>query len=438
MMKINELFADFETCSDEEWRSKIISDLKITDPNELAKKDENDITHLPYYRRSNLEDDALAETIQSLQQKNHSWKYAQIFSSKTRNLEALINHALEDGVDEVVISDVESIEELAKNFKVHPKEIEHLHLHLTHLAKNRTPKVIFSDPIGEMLKSGQTNDAEMDALKSLFQKRLNQLNPDNFLLIDGSIYKNAGASIVQELALSMQHAVEYLDQLTEAGYTAEAIARSFTYKLAYGTSFFSEIAKTRAFRYLIQKIYSAYNTDASVRIWGEASSYYYAHTDAYSNLLRATTQTISAIIGNCDLISVPAYDCLELSSSLGRRMAKNISLILKNESYLNKVNDISSGSYYIETLSIQYAEKAWQLFLSYEEEKESFYQMINKGSIKERIQKTHLDRVSLYRNSGKVMLGVNKYQNNSGEELDVTIKERKGISSKVLSKEIVA
>ena len=436
-MKINELFSDFEACSSEEWRDKIIADLKIDDPNKLAKKDENDISHYPFYTGSDTRTSNTHKAIQAAQNRdNQGWKYVEVLPYKTGDLEKSIKQSIDEGVDEVVVSGVESIHLLEKKFKKDLKEIGHLHIQLPRLAENKTPKVIFCDPIGEMLKVGKSDDTEMEALSELFQKRLNQLKPDNFLLVDGTIYKNTGASIIQEIALTLQHAVEYIDQLTDHGFTAEAIARSFTFKLAYSNSFFSEIAKTRAFRYLIQKIYHKYNVSARVRIWGEASSYYQAHSDIHTNLLRSTSQAISAILGNCDLISIPAYDSMNESSVFGRRMAKNISLILKNESYFDRVKDIAAGSYYIENLSIQFVEKAWELFLKYEGEKQGFYEQINTGGLKRKLEETHLQRVKNYTSMKKIMLGVNKYQNAEAKTLEVKTNFSNGISSRLLSKEI--
>lgn len=436
MSDINSLLKDFDSISDEAWSSKITSDLKLENPLEaLSKVDENGIKHLPYYRASSIKDEELIGKIQALQLKSSSWKYIQVFAADTPDLEKAIKQSLISGTDEVVISGVENVKELSKNFKNELKEISHLHLHLNNLEKNPTPKVIFCDPIGEMIRVNKTNNREMDALKELFQKRLNQLKPDNFLLVDGAIYKNAGATVVQELALVMQHAVEYLDQMTDAGYTAEAIARSFTFRLGIGLDYFTEIAKLRAFRYLIQKVFSTYEVETSVRIWGEASNYYHAHKEPYTNLLRSTTQAMAAVIGNCDLISIPAFDALEKSSELGQRMARNTSLILKNESHFNKVNDLAKGSYYIEQLSADLAEKTWELFLKYEAEG-SFYEDINSGEIKKKIAIEHQARVDQYKKEEKIMVGVNKYQ--TKDTLALNIESGKGDTdaSIFLSKDI--
>jgi len=438
MQKINDLMHEFGQVSDDQWREKIIADLNIQEiEKDLVFQDENEIRHLPYYRKSSLKQNKLIEEIQLAQQKSHSWRFVQQFPTNYNQLEKAVKKTLNEGADEVVISEIQDLNELNKRFKTPPKEIPNLHLQLKKLANNPKPKMIFCDPIGEMVKNGVSDENEMDHLKQLFQKRLNQLKPDNFLLVDGSIYKNAGATVVQELTLSLRHAVEYLDSLTEAGFRADAVARSFTFKLGYGSSFFTEIAKSRAFRYLIKKIFKAYETDANIRLWGESGTYYLSHLDPYTNLLRITGQCMSAAIGGCDLISCPPFDSLEEASGLGYRMSKNCSLILKHESHLHQVNDLSKGSYYIESLSCSLADEAWNLFLKAEDGK-SFFSEIDDGTIKDELIQSHKKRVKKYKEGEKIMIGVNQYQAEAASELKVKSHDSKGVSSLVLSKAILS
>ncbi len=433
----NSLFSDFNIISDSEWRTKVIEDLKGKNFEEsLVWEDESGIKHQPYYRKSSIESKENVTKIQRAQQKPIGWKFVQQFPLGLKDLEKKVRSAHESGVDEIVIRDIENYKETRTKFYKDLKEIEHIHLHLTKIDSHAPPKLIFCDPIAEAVKLGRVDELEMDALKVLFQKRLNQLNPDNFLKVDGSIYKNAGASIIEELAYTLHHAVEYMDQLTEAGFRADAIARSFTFKLGFGTSFFSEIAKTRAFRYLIQKIYQSYNIEAKVRIWGEASPFYHSDKDPYNNLVRLTTQCMSAVIGNCDLIELPAFDAWESSSLLGNRTSKNISLILKEESYFNQVHDLSEGSYYIEWLSNEIAEKTWKKFLDIEKEG-GLIPKIKDGSLAKELEKTSSERVLNYKEGKRTMVGVNKYENKDAVNLKVKDEVNKLSSSSLLSKAIM-
>lgn len=439
MISMNALISEFDQVSTDQWNQKIIADLKTQDPqDELSTEDEDGIQHLPFYQKTSLQNKELTRQIQNVQRKSHSWKYIQQFPVDYPDLEKNIKKSLSSGVDEVVISNIEELDDLNRRLKTSPKDFHHLQLHLNRLANNSKPKMIFCDPIGEMLKTGKINFDEMKNLEQLFQKRLNQLKPDNFLLLDGSIYKNAGATIVQELVLLLRHSVEYMDQLTKSGFTAEAVARSFTFKVAYGNSFFTEIAKTRALRYLIKKIYQAYDTDAIVKVWGESSSYWLAHKDPYTNLLRSTSQCMSASIGGCDLISCLPFDAVQKASPFGYRMSKNISLILKHESFFNKVNDLGGGSYYIENLSCALVDSAWKLFLDSEEAGASFFQDIESGKIGDQLTQSHQKRMENFKKNQKSMVGVNKYETEEADTLTVETVKNKGISPRILSKSIAS
>jgi methylmalonyl-CoA mutase len=337
-------------------------------------------------------------------------------------------------VDQVIIKDVDSLETiwdvLGKRFKGKPT----VKAYLSGLPTKHLLKHFYLDPISNQLKTGKPAVQGKQTLANLFQARLNQLEPDRFLLVDATVYKMAGANVVQEMALALQHGLEYFDLLTEAGFTAEAVARNLEFKLAFGNSFFTEIAKGRAFRYLVYKLYQAYEVDEEVSIWGEGSLHYFAHQDMYNNLLRGTTMSMSAILGNCNKVSTPAYDELDLPSSLGIRMAKNTQLILKEEAYFAKVKDTVAGSYYLESLSLQLAEAAWEKFMDFEKEG-TLMERFESGSLQNALQSALESRKRAYQ-KGKIMLGVNRYQNPEGKAVNYQTPSKNGLKQSILATEI--
>lgn len=127
-------------------------------------------------------------------------------------------------------------------------------------------------------------------------------------------------------------------------------------------------------------------------------------------MLRATTEAMSAIIGGCDALSIKAYDeTYQESDDFSRRIARNISTILKEESYFDKVVDPSAGSYFIESLTFQLAEEAFNILKEIESEGgiiEAFQKNVIQNSIKENFE--HLQS-SLAENQS-VMVGVNKFR----------------------------
>ncbi len=427
------LFSEFESISDQVWHERLLKDLRGKDYEEtLIWEDECGIKHKPYYRETDLEENRLAE-LQACQPLEHDWKIIQSFDLQNDKIKAQVQNALEFGVDQVIVNGVNQLKEVPEKLGNKHKGKTQVKARLNFLPTEHLLNHFYVDPIGRELESGKTQDY-MPQLSALFKERLNQLEPDRFLLVDASPYKNAGATIVQEMALSLAHALEYFDLLTDAGFTAGAIARNMEFKLSYSSSFFPEVAKGRAMHYLIKKLYQAYEVEEEPSIWGEGSAYYLTPQDPYNNLLRATTMSMAAILGNCQKVSTPAFDELAEPSVLGIRMAKNVQLILKEEAYFAQVKDMAAGSYYLESLSVQLAETAWDMFRS-AQKTGSLSERFKNGSLKTELDASHEKRKQTYKN-GKLFLGVNLYQNDMAEDLKIAQNKEKGLPKRNLANEI--
>ncbi|MFT6167486.1 MAG: methylmalonyl-CoA mutase [Vicingaceae bacterium] len=433
-MEETSLFEEFETSSLSEWKEQIVKDLKGKDYEKtLVWKDENGIEHQPVYNAESIAKNDLITAIQAAQKKSTHWGNVQLFDAKDDNAVEMVTESLKNGLDFAFIENATNYKEFI-NSKPVGKQI---YFFLDKIDISHLPKRFLIDPIKETLQGTAHAGHDMSALKNVFQVRLNDLKPDRFLLVDGSIYKESGATVVQELAYTLSHAVEYFDKMTEEGYTADAVARSFIFKLGYGNSYFTEIAKGRAFHYLVDQLYKQYKTKHRVVIWGDASKYYQSHKDAHTNLLRLSTQAMSAVLGNCNLVSLPAFDALEKSSSLGRRMSKNIPLILKEESSFEQVRDAANGSYYIEHLSADLAQKVWDLFLEVENQG-GLLAYHNSGKLDEELNKSHQNRLLKYNSKERSFLGVNRFENSTAKDLKVAANSTNGIAAKVLSKDVNA
>jgi len=433
-MEQTSLFEEFDTSSLSEWKEKIIKDLKGKNYEEtLVWEDENGIKHQPIYAAESIADNDLIKAIQAAQKKSTHWGNVQLFDAADETAVEMVSESLKNGLDFAFI-------ENATNYKcfLNSKPVDKkIYFFLNQIDITNLPKRFLVDPIKELLVNKPYAEENLAALKALFQVRLNDLKPDHFLLVDGSVYKEAGATIVQELAYTLSHAVEYFDKMTEEGYTADAVARSFIFKLGYGNSYFTEIAKGRAFHFLVDQLYKQYNTKHRIVIWGDASKYYQSHKDPHTNLLRLSSQAMSAVLGNCNLVSLPAFDALEKSSSLGRRMSKNIPLILKEESSFEQVRDAANGSYYIEQLSAELAQKAWNLFLEVEKQG-GLLAYHNSGKLGDELNNSHQSRLSKYKSNERSFVGVNRFENTTSKDLKVAANKTDGIAAKVLSKEVKA
>ncbi|MDX5443331.1 MAG: methylmalonyl-CoA mutase family protein, partial [Hymenobacteraceae bacterium] len=243
------------------------------------------------------------------------------------------------------------------------------------------------------------------------------------ITISGAHFANRGATVVQEIAFTLSVAVSKIHKLTEAGNPLETVLRNMQFHLASGTNYFFEIAKLRAIRLLWSTIVQAYeaeqNLAALLRIHCSTSRWYQTTFDPYVNLLRATTEAMAAVIGGCDSVSVAPFDSTyKEASEFSERISRNIPIILKEEAYLNKAVDPAAGSYYLETLTMQLAEAAWNLFQEIEKAG-GYTEAAQAGIISEQVNKISKQKFKDIASGKEVLVGTNKYPNpNEKTEFD--------------------
>lgn len=233
------------------------------------------------------------------------------------------------------------------------------------------------------------------------------------ITVNGHYYHNAGASIVQEIAFTLAHANEYISILTDEGFSMDQLSKMMRFSMAAGSDFFMEIAKLRALRMLWANVAGQYkpeNEDA-MTMFIHASTSLRDKTiyDAHVNLLRNTTETMSAIIGCVDSVNVLPYDVVFSSGDeFSRRIAQNIQIVLREESYLDKLVDPAAGSYYIEYLTDAIAKEAWALFQRVEENG-GFIEAVKSGFIREEIMKVRKQRDLDIAMRRQTVLGTNQH-----------------------------
>ncbi|MFC1733353.1 methylmalonyl-CoA mutase family protein, partial [candidate division KSB1 bacterium] len=212
--------------------------------------------------------------------------------------------------------------------------------------------------------------------------------------------------------------------------TVDKIASSMQFVFAVSANYFLEIAKLRAARILWAKIVEQYNPSegCSMKMLIHATSSIWNKTvyDPYVNMLRNTTEAMSAAIGGADSITVLPIDSVyKQSDEFTIRNARNTQLLLKEESYLNKIVDPAAGSYYIETLTDGISEKAWEHF-KYIESKGGFIKLFESGMIKEEIENACQQRdIDIAKRNVKI-LGTNQYPNIKDQMLEKITKEISG------------
>jgi len=259
------------------------------------------------------------------------------------------------------------------------------------------------DPIGHLAKDGNWHkniETDIEALNTIAIACSNI----HFLNVDGSIYQNAGANIVQQIAYTLAHANEYFNRIA-------TINKPIVLQVAVGTNYFFEIAKLRALRTLFDLIAAEYDHTFDCHIVATPTKRNKTLYDYNVNMLRTTTECMSAILGGANSVANLSYDALyHKDNEFGDRIARNQLLVLKHESYFDKVNNPADGAYYIEELTQQLAEKALALFKDIEANG-GFLTQLKEGTIQRKIQESAAKEQELFDSGKEVLLGTNKYPN---------------------------
>ncbi|AWH85251.1 methylmalonyl-CoA mutase [Flavobacterium album] len=259
------------------------------------------------------------------------------------------------------------------------------------------------DPIAQLAKDGNWfshKEADLEALNTISIACPNV----HFLGVDGSLYQNAGATIVQQVAYILGHANEYFNSIA-------TINKPVIIQVAVGTNYFFEIAKLRALRLLFNLIAKEYDHNFECHIIATPTKRNKTLYDYNVNMLRTTTECMSAILGGADTVANLAYDALyHKDNEFGDRIARNQLLVLKHESYLDKVDNPADGAYYIEELTQQIAEKALALFKDIEANG-GFLGQLKEGTIQRKIAESAAKEQELFDSGKEVLLGTNKYPN---------------------------
>ncbi|MFD1144402.1 methylmalonyl-CoA mutase family protein [Larkinella insperata] len=275
---------------------------------------------------------------------------------------------------------------------------------------------IFEEPFFRYLRFGTPPG---DRLAQLAEATRQTLDSPQFrtITLSSHVFHNAGANATQELAFLLNMAVELYDSLTDAGLSPEQFLTKTTLSVSVGTSYFTEIAKLRALRLLWQRLVGHYNApllnQQSLFVHAQTSTFHDATATPYTNLLRGTTEAMAAVIGGCNALTVHPYDTVfDEPGAFSGRIARNVSILLKEEAHLDKTLDPAAGSYYLETLTHQLAESAWALFLAVED-RGGLQKAFEQGLLRDEIEKSYQASLEAVKN-GRVLVGVTKFRTDEG------------------------
>lgn len=443
------LFDDFNPVSSKQWKQKIQFELDGADYNKtLLWNSPEDIQVKPFYHKDEFVGASNVHT------KASEFRICQnifVHDLAKSNLRAI--NSVNRGAESIRFTIENENTDLAKLLENLPLENIRLYFNLNFLSTDFIKKIdalakqknatIFCnlDPIGQLAKEGNwfktKEKTNFETLNILAATTTNV----SLISIDGGLYQNAGANIVQQIAYTLAHANEYCN--SSDSYRNSKIKQPIVLEISVGTNYFFEIAKLRALRLLFNLIAKEYNPDLDCHLLVTPTKRNKTIYDYNVNMLRTTTECMSAILGGADAIANLPYDALyHKDNEFGDRIARNQLLILKNESYFDKVDNPADGSYYIESLTQQLAEKALTLFKDIEANG-GFLKQLNEGIIKRKIQESADKEQELFDAGKEILLGTNKYPNKKDrmkDELElfpfVKIKPRKTLITPIIEKRL--
>jgi len=405
------LFNDFEKVTSKQWKNQIQYELKGADYNDtLVWESLEGIKVKPFYHN---DEDAVTNGV-STQVTNFSI-VQEIYVFDTEKSIAKANEVLKRGAESIrfIIPSKEiNVVNIINQLQQQPKAVYLQLLFLdadvmeqinTEAAKLQFEVFVLIDPIHQLTFDGnfyKDGTSDFEVLNKINQKSSNI----NWLTVKATTYQNAGANMVQQIAYTLAHTNEYLNRI-------ENFDKNITVEVAVGGNYFFEIAKLRAMRLSLNALAEAYSPNITFHIVAKPTHRNKTIYDYNVNMLRTTTECMSAVLGGADAVENIAYDALyHKTNEFGDRISRNQLLILKEESYFDKVNNPADGAYYIESLTQQLAEKGLELFKDIEKNGGLISQLIE-GTIQRKINEAATKEQELFNSGKEVLLGTNKYPN---------------------------
>ncbi len=448
--KLN-MLADFPKISTKEWKEKIITDLKGADfDKKLVWRTPEGFNVQPFYRQEDLR--GLKTTVSAPGQfpyvrgtkENNEWAIRQNICAcqNARKANAKALEVLNKGITSLGFClnaeklNYRFIKNLLNGIKADAVDINF------NICPCKAPELagilvryfgrmgydfkavrgsINVDPMKQMLLKGKKLTREQVAERlAATVKAAKTLVNYRVVGVNSVILNNAGAYCAQELAYALAWGAEYMTMMTEAGIPNYLAARDIRFNMGIGGNYFMEIAKFRAARLLWAKIVEAYKAPiftkalkeaAKMNVSAATSRFNMTIFDAYVNLLRSQTETMSAALAGVDEIVVTPFDVTyEHPTDFAERIARNQQLMLKEEAHFDKVVDPAAGSYYLENLTASLAAEAWKQFLAIEEQG-GMYEMVVTNKVQEAMAANLKARLTDVARRKEVLLGSNQFPN---------------------------
>jgi methylmalonyl-CoA mutase len=408
-----EWISEFRAVNEDEWKAQLLKELKGDESKLVVYNKIEEISYSTFHYPNEIGFDSrnsASLTVQRGFYKSHSqWRNGiQISTENEQEANKTALNALMAGCDFIHF-----ISTKKTNWNEVLNEIGLEYIHTTFTIEDSSN---FSDLINVI---GQDNlrfcsfNLTREVINFNEIKDLINVNQLPVIQIDGFSFNQCGANTIQELGFVIEKAHAALVDLMNLGLTIDEAAACIHFRIGVGANYLIEIAKFRALKILWANLVKAYNPQhncsLNCQITAEVGWVNKSLKDPHTNLLRQTTEAMSAILGGIDRLIIHPYDYCSVKgpSDLAQRMALNISNLLQDESYLATVSDALGGSYAIELLTNELAEKGWNLF----KKMDVLYPESQNEEWKKLVKSKVLQRIEMLKSSELTLIGINKFLN---------------------------
>ena len=439
--KKEKLFDQFPAVTTEEWRAKVDADLKgVPFEKKLVWRTNEGFNVQPMYRAEDIEDLKTTDTLPGEfpfvrgTRDNNNWLTRQeILESDPVKANEVALDVLTKGVNSLGFKVAEptlaTVETLLKgidiaaveiNFTCGPgKALALAEALVEYIKKNNAAESfrgsIDYNPLRPAFRHGKNIPADAIETAAKLIAAVKDVPALRVLAVDSVMLNSAGAYIFQELGYALAWGAEWMTKLTDAGLSADEVAKRIKFNMGVSSNYFMELAKFRAARMLWAQIVEQYKPECkcACKMVCHASTSLFNQSiyDAHVNLLRSQTEAMSAALAGVDSITVVPFDTpYKTPDAFSERIARNQQFLLKEESHLDKVVDPAGGSYYVETLTVSIAKEAWKLFVEVEE-KGGFFALVDNGDVQAAVNESNKKRHADMARRKEILLGTNQFPN---------------------------
>ncbi len=451
------LFDMFPPISTEEWKAKIITDLKGADfDKKLVWRTNEGFNVQPFYRAEDIEGlytlgsmPGQFPYVRGTRDKN-TWLIRQQIQGETaEEMNRNAVHVLDRGVDSLgfkldkdfntadfatLFRDID-LKKVEINIDACPLCIEKIaaglveYINANGLADDFRGSVDFN-PYKRLIKHGLPFPEDICKVAMRVYEIVKPVKGLRCFAVDSYIFCNAGAYITEELAYALSWGAQWMTMMTEAGLKPCEVADRIKFNMGISPNYFMELAKFRAGRLLWAETVKAYNPCnddcCKMKVHATTSQFNQTIFDAHVNLLRSMTETMSAALAGVDSIETLPFDLqYQQPDEFSERIARNQQLLLREESHLDKVADPAGGSYYVEVLTASIAQQAWKIFNEIDD-LGGFDAAMTSGELQKRVNASNVKRHTDVARRKEILLGTNQYPNFNEKALDKIVKESCG------------